>query len=198
MRGSDMTSLNLLRFPTLQRQQQSRQMWQLIGVGLVLGSMAAAGVLSVLSVHTDRLEVQTQRLQKQLAERKRWAQTQQEQQIQQQRISHQMAQLSQLQSQQEAWLLLQQGLLELIPGQGVHLQRLQVEAGRMDLQGHASHVQAMNLVAQKLAERWGIGVHLQTLESDGAAMGASAVSFAWQSQWPALGAGAGLSGKAKP
>jgi Tfp pilus assembly protein PilN len=193
-----MVGLNLLRFPTLERQQQSRRRWLFIGAGLVLGGVLAAGGLSVLARQTEQLKLQTQRVQNQLAESKRAAQTRQQQQMHLQLVGQQLRQLTHLKSQQEAWVEMQSSLLDVIPGQGVRLQRLQVEAGRIYLQGHAAHVPAMSLVAQMLAERWGTPLHLQSLETDGAATGASAFSFAWQGQWSALDLGSGPSRKGQP
>jgi Tfp pilus assembly protein PilN len=193
-----MVDLNLLRFPTLERQQQSRRRWLFIGAGLVLGGVLAAGGLSVLARQTEQLKLQTQRVQNQLAESKRAAQTRQQQQMHLQLVGQQLRQLTHLKSQQEAWVEMQSSLLDVIPGQGVRLQRLQVEAGRIDLQGHAAHVPAMSLVAQMLAERWGTPLHLQSVETGGAATGASAFSFAWQGQWSALDLGSGPSRKGQP
>ncbi|WP_108326409.1 MULTISPECIES: PilN domain-containing protein [unclassified Limnohabitans] len=193
-----MVGLNLLRFPTLERQQQSRRRWLFIGAGLVLGGVLAAGGLSVLAGQTEQLKLQTQKVQNQLAESKRAAQTRQQQQMDLQLVGQQLRQLTHLKSQQEAWVEMQSSLLDVIPGQGVRLQRLQVEAGRIDLQGHAAHVPAMSLVAQMLAERWGTPLHLQSVETGGAATGASAFSFAWQGQWSALDLGPGPSRKGQP
>jgi Tfp pilus assembly protein PilN len=193
-----MVDLNLLRFPTLERQQQSRRRWLFIGAGLVLGGVLAAGGLSVLAGQTEQLKLQTQKVQNQLAESKRAAQTRQQQQMHLQLVGQQLRQLTHLKSQQEAWVEMQSSLLDVIPGQGVRLQRLQVEAGRIDLQGHAAHVPAMSLVAQMLAERWGTPLHLQSVETGGAATGASAFSFAWQGQWSALDLGSGPSRKGQP
>jgi Tfp pilus assembly protein PilN len=193
-----MVGLNLLRFPTLERQQQSRRRWLFIGAGLVLGGVLAAGGLSVLAGQTEQLKLQTQKVQNQLAESKRAAQTRQQQQMHLQLVGQQLRQLTHLKSQQEAWVEMQSSLLDVIPGQGVRLQRLQVEAGRIDLQGHAAHVPAMSLVAQMLAERWGTPLHLQSVETGGAATGASAFSFAWQGQWSALDLGSGPSRKGQP
>jgi Tfp pilus assembly protein PilN len=193
-----MVGLNLLRFPTLERQQQSRRRWLFIGAGLVLGGVLAAGGLSVLAGQTEQLKLQTQKVQNQLTESKRAAQTRQQQQMHLQLVGQQLRQLTHLKSQQEAWVEMQSSLLDVIPGQGVRLQRLQVEAGRIDLQGHAAHVPAMSLVAQMLAERWGTPLHLQSVETGGAATGASAFSFAWQGQWSALDLGSGPSRKGQP
>ena len=192
-----MAHFNLLRFPTLEREQKQRQQWQTAGLGALLGALLAGSVLAVQCFETDQLVAQTQGLRSQLAERQRLAHTRQEQQVQNQLIRQQLSQLEQLQSQQQAWVLLHRGLLEVPPHHGIRLQRLQVEAGQLDLQGQAASAQAVSSVAQMLAERWGVPLNLQSLESDGAARDAAALSFAWQCQWPAL-LNAVAPGKAKP
>ncbi len=192
-----MAHFNLLRFPTLEREQKQRQQWQTAGLGALLGAFLAGSVLAVQCFETDQLVAQTQGLRSQLAERQRLAHTRQEQLVQNQLIRQQLSQLEQLQSQQQAWVLLHKGLLEVPPHHGIRLQRLQVEAGQLDLQGQAASAQAVSSVAQMLAERWGVPLNLQSLEADGSARDAAALSFAWQGQWPAL-LNAVASGKTKP
>lgn len=192
-----MAHFNLLRFPTLERQQKWRQQWQTSALGVLLGTLLAAGGLAVLSFQADQLAAQTQALRGQLAERQRWARTLQQQQVQNQLIRQQLTQLEQLQSQQQAWVLLHSGLLQVPPHHGIRMQRLQVEAGQLDLQGRATSAQALSSVAQMLTERWGISLNLLSLEADGTARDAAALSFAWQGQWPAL-VNAVAPGKAKP
>lgn len=192
-----MAHFNLLRFPTLERQQKWRQQWQTAGLGALLGALLAAGGLAVQSFQMDPLVSQTQALRSQLDERQRWAQTRQQQQAQNQLIRQQLTQLEKLQSQQQAWVLLHAGLQEVLPHQGIRLQRLQAEAGRLDLQGQAANAQAVGSGAQKLAERWGIPLNLQSLEADGTVQGSSTLSLAWQAPWPALQDGV-ASAKARP
>jgi hypothetical protein len=185
-----MAHFNLLRFPTLERQEKLRQQWQTAGLGALLGALLGAGCLMLQSFQTDQLAAQAHGLRSQLAERQRLAQTRQQQQVQNQLIRQQLAQLGQLQSQQQAWVLMHRGLLEVPPHLGIRLERLQVQAGQLDLQGQAASPRGVSSAAQKLSERWGIPLNLQSLEADGAVLGASALSFSWQGQWPALMNGA--------
>lgn len=192
-----MPYFNLLRFPTLERQQKWRQHWQTGGLGALLGALLAGGGLVLQSFETDQLAVQTHALKSQLAEHQRRAHVRQQQQAQNQLIHQQLTHLSQLQTQQQAWVRLHSGLWDVLPHDGIRLQRLQVEAGQLDLQGQAANAQAVSRAAQKLSEHWDIPLKLQSLEAHGGALDASMLSLAWQAQWPALQDGA-VSGKAPP
>jgi hypothetical protein len=92
--------------------------------------------------------------------------------------------------------LLQSSVLEEAQSLGLSLQRLHVEAGRIDIQGQAPTAQAMTRAVQRLSERWGQPLHLVSLEASSAA--ASVVTFVWQGTWPGVADGVVSLNKAKP
>lgn len=181
-----MADFNLLHYPTLDRQQRLRRQWRMAGMGAVLGAVLAGSVLTVWTWQIDSLREQTRGLQSQLEAHKRLAKEHQQRLSENQEVQKVSAQLVQLQAHQQAWSLLQSGLMEVPPGDGLRLQRLQVEAGRIDLQGHAPQAQTIAHVAQRLSERWGVSLNLQSLEDHTAGEGAQRVSFSWQTPWAAL------------
>jgi TolA-binding protein len=194
-----MTGFNLLRFPTLERQQREKRRWRSGWMGAGVGAVLAGGWMQWQSWQTDHLHQTLQGLQIQLAERQRQTQSQRQQAQQNQMQREQWAQLDRLQTQQQAWTLLQGSVLEEAQIQGLVLQRLQVDAGRIDIQGHAPTVQAMTRALQRLSERWGQPLHLSSLETFASGDFASTgVSFSWQGTWPALGDKATQQGQAKP
>lgn len=185
-----MADFNLLHYPTLERQQRLRRQWQMAGMGAGLGAALAGSVLTVWAWQMDSLRDQTRGLESQLETHKRLAKERQQRLAKNQEVQNVSAQLAQLQAHQQAWSLLQSGLVEVLPGDGLRLQRLQVEAGRIDLQGHAPQAQTIAHVAQHLSERWGVTLSLQSLEAHFAGEGSQGLSFAWQASWAALADGA--------
>lgn len=150
-----MSGFNLLHFPTLDRQASLRRRWRSGWMGAALGAVLAGIGVQWQSWQTDQLHQALQDLQSQLAERKRQTEWRQLQTQQNQIQIQQLAQLGQLQSQQQAWTLLQSSVLEQAKSLGLVLQRLQVESGRIEIQGHAPTAQAMARAVQQLSERWG-------------------------------------------
>lgn len=184
-----MADFNLLHYPTLDRQQRWRRQWRMAGVGAGMGAALAGSVLTVWAWQLDSLRDQTRELQGQLAEHKRLAQERQQRLAKNQEIQKVSAQLEQLQAHQQAWSLLHSGLVEVASGDGLRLQRLQIEAGRIDLQGHAPQANAIGHVAQRLSERWGVPLNMQSLEAHTAGEGVQGVNFSWQASWAALADG---------
>ncbi|MEY4733619.1 MAG: hypothetical protein RLZZ464_1685 [Pseudomonadota bacterium] len=185
-----MADFNLLRYPTLDRQQRLRRQWRMAGMGAGLGAALVGSVLMVWAWQIDSLRDQTRDFQSQLEAHKRLAKERQQRLAKNQEVQKVAAQLVQLQAHQQAWSLLHTGLMEVTLGDGLRLQRLQVESGRIDLQGHAPQAQTIAHVAQRLSERWGVSLSLQSLEAHPAGEGAQSVSFAWQASWAALADGA--------
>lgn len=188
--------LNLLRYPTLARQQRLHRHGRegLLGAGA--GALMAGAALLALSWRTDTLMVETQSLQAQLDERHRQVLAGQQRRAHNQQLQQVVTQLGPLQTQQLAWGQLHSGLQEVLPQHGLRLHRLQVESGRIDVHGQALDAQAIGRAAQALTERWGVPLALQSLEAD--ATQGQTVSFAWQASWPALAFGAGPSQRSKP
>ena len=185
-----MADFNLLHYPTLDRQQRLQRQWRMLGMGAGLGAALAGSVLTAWSWQIDSLRDQTRVLQSQLAEHKRLDKERQQRLAKNQEVQKISAHLVQLQVHQQAWGLLHSGLMEVASGDGLRLQRLQVEAGRIDLQGHAPQAKTIAHVAQRLSERWGVSLSLQSLEAHPAGEGAQSVSFAWHASWAALADGA--------
>lgn len=181
-----MADFNLLHYPTLERQQRLRRQWQMAGMGAGLGAALVGAVLTVWAWQIHSLRDQTSALQSQLETHKRLAKERQQRLAKNQEVQKVSAQLVQLQAHQQAWSLLQSGLMQVPPGDGLRLQRLQVEAGRIDLQGHAPQAQTIAHVAQRLSERWGVTLSLQSLEAHSSGEGGQGVSFSWQAPWAAL------------
>jgi hypothetical protein len=194
-----MPGFNLLQYPTLDRQESVRRQWRVGLVGVVLGGALAACAVQWLAWQTEHLLLRRQGLQTELSERKRQVELHQQQAVQNQTIRQQLTQLTQLQHQQQAWTLLQSAVMEEAQSQGLRLQRLQVESGRLEIHGQAPTVQAMSHAAQRLSARWGQPLHLSSLEAahvDHAAP--SGVSFVWQGTWAGLTNDVVLLNKAKP
>lgn len=190
------TSLNLLNYPTLERQQRLRRQGRAGGLGAAAGAVMAGVALYGMSWQTDGVDAQKKALQAQLDERQRKGQARQQRQAQNQELQQVLTQLGQMQTHQQAWTHVLSGLQEVLPQQGLRLQRLQVEAGRIDAQGLAPDAASITRAAQPLSERWGVPLILQSLETD--ASNAQGVSFAWQASWPALVDGALPLNRSKP
>lgn len=193
-----MSGFNLLHFPTLDRQQSRRRQWRAVWIGVGLGAVLAGSWVQWQLWQTDQLHQSLHELQGQLSERKRQIESRQQQAQKNQVLHQQLTQLARLQSQQQAWTLLQSSVLEEAQSLGLSLQRLHVEAGRIDIQGQAPTAQAMTRAAQRLSERWGQPLHLVSLEASSADTAASAVTFVWQGTWPGVADGVVSLNKAKP
>lgn len=194
-----MSDFNLLHFPTLDRQDRQRRRWRSGWIGAACGAALAGVWVQWQSLQTEALQRSLRDLQARLGERQQQAAGRQQQAAQNQIVRQQLAQLSVLQAQQHAWHRLHSGLLQEARSVGLVLQRLHVEAGRIDIQGQAPSAQAMTRAAQQLAQRWDQPLHLlslETLPAQGAAP--SAVSFVWQASWPGLVDGAAPLNKAQP
>jgi hypothetical protein len=178
------SGLNLLRYPTLERQQRRRRQGRAGLLGAGAGALMAGAALCAMSWQTDTWMAETQTLQARLDERQRKVIAGQQQQAENQKLQLVLAQLSPLQTHQPAWQQFQRGLQEALPQHGLRLQRLQVEAGRIEMYGQAQDTQAIGRAAQSLSERWAVPLSLQSLEAD--ASKAPSVSWAWQAHWPAL------------
>jgi hypothetical protein len=194
-----MPDFNLLHYPTLDRQQSLRRQWRSGLVGAFLGIALAGSAVAWWSWQTEQLQQTRQSVQAQWVERKRQTDLRQQQRQQDQSVQQQLAQLSLLQSRQQAWLLLQSSVMEEAQSQGLRLQRLQVEAGRVEIQGQAPSAQVMSDAAQRLSDRWGQPLHLLSLEALPASEAASkGVSFVWQGTWPGLTEAVVQTHKARP
>ena len=194
-----MAGFNLLKFPTLDRRQRGQRRWRLGWMGAGVGAVLAGGWVQWQSWQTDQLHQTLHGLQIRWAERQRQTQSHRQQAQHHQIQREQLDQLARLQTQHQAWTLLHGSLLEEARSQGFILQRLQVEAGRIEIQGQAPNTHAMTSALQRLSARWGQPLHLSSLEAWAAGDTASTgVSFTWQGTWPALANGLVLPSKAKP
>lgn len=188
--------LNLLHYPTLDRQQHLQRLGRAAVLGIAVGAVVTGAALWVMVWQTDNVNVQKKGLQSQWDERQRQGLARQQRMAQNQQVQQVLTQLKLLQTHQLAWTQLQNGLLDVLPPQGHRLQRLQVENGRIDVQGQAPDAPSMGRASQPLSERWGVPVLLQSLEAD--ASGAQGVTFVWQAHWSALVDGAQPISRAKP
>lgn len=188
--------LNLLRYPALERQQRWRRQSRQGVIGLGVGILLATLVLCAMSWHTDALKAETKSIQAQWDERQRRVIARQQRQAQNLQLQKVLGQLDQVQTHQKAWVLLQSELQSVLSQHGLRVQRLQVEAGRLNLQGQAVDAKDIGLAAQSLSERWGTPLALQSLEAD--ATKAPAVTFAWQASWSALFDGSGPPQRGQP
>jgi hypothetical protein len=194
-----MSGFNLLHYPTLDRLDRQRRRWRSGWIGAACGAMLAGSWVQWQSLQTEALQSTLTDLQARLGERQRQATGRQQQASQNQILRQQLDQLSVLQAQQQAWHRLHSGLLQEARSAGLVLQRLQVEAGRIDIQGQAPSAQAMTRAAQQLAQRWDQPLHLLSLEAVPAqGEASSAVSFVWQGRWPALADGSAPTSKVQP
>lgn len=194
-----MPDFNLLHYPTLDRQESLWRQWRSGLAGLFVGVAVTGSALAWWSWQTEQLQQMRQGVQAQVVERKRQTDLREQQRLQDQSVQQQLAQLSQLQSRQQAWLLLQSSVMAEAQSQGLRLQRLQVEAGRVEIHGQAPSAQVMSGAAQRLSERWGQPVHLLSLEALPASdVASTGVSFVWQGTWPGLTDGAIPISKARP
>ncbi|WP_108412853.1 hypothetical protein [Limnohabitans sp. Jir72] len=183
-----MADFNLLHFPTLDRQETWRRQWHSGWMGVAFGFVLAGCWVQWQIIETDKLQQALHELQTRLNERQRQAQLHQQAAKRNQALQQQWTQLTQLQSRQHVWTLFQSSLLEDAQRLGLSLQRLQVEAGRIDIQGQAPTAQAMSHALQHLSERWGQPLRLVSMEMMSVGDAAlSPVSFAWQANWPGLG-----------
>jgi Tfp pilus assembly protein PilN len=197
LEGVDMSAgLNLLHYPTLDRQQRLQRLGRAAVLGVAAGAVVTGAALWVMAWQTDSVNAQKKGLQTQLDQRQRQGLARQQRLAQNQQVQQVLTQLKLLQTHQLAWTQLQNGLLDVLPPQGHRLQRLQVETGRIDVQGLAPDAPSIGRASQPLSERWGVPVLLQSLEADASV--AQGVTFAWQAHWPALVDGALPTGRAKP
>jgi len=191
-----MTDLNLLQFPTLQRQQARQRQWRWGLWSGCCGAALTAVITAAVAWQTDTWQRQAQAIEQRLAQRKTAMKNQQQREQHNQQLQQELTQLSRLQSHQQAWVSLQNDLQEVLAQQGVQVQRLQIDNGRIDLQGWAPDAAAMGRASHTLSLRWGQTLNLQSLEAEAA--GRSGLAFAWGAQWPALTDGLQSQSKAKP
>lgn len=182
-----MAGFNLLHFPMLDRQKTWRHRWRSGCGGAAVGFVLASCWVQWQISQTDKLTQALHELQARLSERQRQTQLQLQSVQRNQILQQQLTQLAQLQSRQQAWVKFQSSLLEDAQQLGLSLQRLQVEAGRIDIRGQAPTAQAMSYALQRLSEHWGHPLRLVSMEMVSVGDAAlSPVSFAWQASWPGL------------
>lgn len=191
-----MADLNLLQFPTLQRQQARQRQWRWGLWSGLSGAALTALITAAVAWQTDTWQRQTQAIEQRLAQRKLAIKNHQERDQKNQQLQQELTELSRLQSNQQAWVSLQNDVQEVLAQQGVQVQRLQIDSGRIDLQGWAPDAAAMGRASHTLSQRWGQTLNLQSLEAE--ATGRSGLLFAWGAQWPALADGPQPQSKAKP
>ncbi len=194
-----MSGFNLLHYPTLDQHLRLRRRWLALGLGAAWGVLLAGGWLQWQIGQTEQLRQTLQGHESRWKEHTRQAEAGQLLRQQNQAQNAQTAWLTRVQTQQSAWTVLQSSLLEEAPRHGLHLQRLQVEADRIEVHGQAPSAQAMNRALQALSKRWGHGLYLLSQEAALAAdTPAPGVSFVWQGTWPGLSDGPVSDSKVKP
>ncbi len=175
-----MRALNLLRHPSLAREQKVFHRWWTSLAGLLVGTSLAWGWQQWLGWETARLRQAQNHLQEALRTRQQQANEAVKQQSQVRRHAEQMAQIKQIAEHQQVWLRLHEGLEQEARNRGLRLVRLQSEAEQIELHGTMSRPDVMAQVRQSLSAQWP-----QPLVLTSMALGpAEEVHFVWQARWP--------------
>lgn len=202
-------NFNLLRYPNLARQQRRRQQLWGLGSGFI-GSLVLAWVgMEWLAISTGTLRHDLQQLQAQATQRQQQVQAAQSLARERQTAQRQQAHLLQVGQQQQTLVAWHAALQEEVPRHGLVLQRLHIEADRLELQAQAPGAQAMTAAGQRLSQRLGQPLAVTSLSEVAGAPALvpsqiPAVAFSWQGSWPRLvqtpakGSAPGASAGAKP
>ena len=192
-----MMVFNLLQYPALASQRRRIHRRWTSWAGLAAGSLVAVWLVSQLQekkqlVDQERalLEFRMQQVQNQLAADKA-------RQVRQQTWQQQDAHIQLLNAQQRRWEALHLALLRETGPDTVQLQRLQLDAQTLELQGQAKDVQRMAQVRERLsspmaapaqAVSWTLVsvVNVPAMED---ATAPPPLEFVWRTDWPQVGAG---------
>ena len=176
-----MRALNLLNYPSLARQKKIFQRCWSGLAGVLLGGFLAWSWLQWQEVQTARLLQEQSHLQAALAKRAQQAKEAGQQQTRSRLQAAQLGQLKQIVQHQQAWVSLHEALHKEAQGRGLRLQRLQVQAEKMELQGTMTRFEAMSETRQNLSDQLD-----QTFGLASVMVGpGEEVSFVWQAIWPA-------------
>jgi hypothetical protein len=197
-------SWNLLNFPSLHQQRRRRHRVITTLVGLALGALLAEGTRYGLDGSLQRLREQQQRLQQEWHEHSENLKHRRQQNVALEKRHQQAQHLAQIAQQHQAWAALNQALRGEMQEASWRLLRLQLESGRLELQGWSRDFESLSAARQTLMG------HLQShiphaqpaseMPSDlvrqtrvstrgGGAAGASEgmdLEFVWVTAWPAL------------
>lgn len=175
-----MRALNLLRYPSLAREQKIFHRWWTSLAGLLVGTSVAWAWQQWLGLETAQLKQTESHLQEALRTRQQQAQETGQQQSQWRRHSEQWAQLKQIAEHQQAWMTLYESLEHEARNRGLRLVRLQSEADQIELQGTMNRADAMAQVWQSLSAQWP-----QPLALTSMTLGpVEEVNFVWKARWP--------------
>lgn len=176
-----MRALNALHYPNLDRRQKRlHQVWTACAGGCV-GAALAWGWQNGLESQTLQLQQAHSRLQAEWDARQQRAQDTARRQNQERMQQSQAVHLQHIAEHQQAWVALHEGLLQEAGSHGLQLTRLQVETGKIELQGSLTRLAAMAEVRQS------VSAHLpQALAMTRMTIGpAQDGGFVWQAAWPA-------------
>lgn len=192
-----MKSFNLLQYPALASQRRRfHSRWTSLS-GLLVGSLTAFGLMSVVQ------EKHLQRVQEGVALQSHLKQMQQQQtqdkvlQAQQNTWLQQHARVQALSAQQSRWEALHQALLFEAGPDSVQLLRLQLDAQTLELHGQAKDVQLMAQARARLskplseppmATTWTLVSLVNVAGAEGVSPQAP-LEFVWQVPWPQVGSG---------
>lgn len=180
-----MRPLNLLNYPSLDRQRRAFHRWWSGLAGLLLGGALAWAWQQWLVLETARLQQVQSHLEEAWARRTQRDQEAGRHQTQMRWQAEQAGHLQQIVAHQKAWMALHKALQQEAETQDLRLVRLQAEAGSLELHGAMARFDAMDDARQGLSDQLA-----QVFALTSMAVGASdEVNFVWQATWPAAQGG---------
>jgi hypothetical protein len=176
-----MRALNALHYPSQARQQKRFHQGWTACAGWCVGVGMAWGWQHWQELQTVQLQQTHKRLQSDWDARKAQAQDAAWRQNQGRQQQAKAVHLQQIAEHQQAWVALHDRLLHEAASHGLQLARLQVEAGKIELQG------SLKRWAEMAEVRQGVSAHLpQALTMSRMTTGlAQDGVFVWQAAWPA-------------
>lgn len=188
---------NLLQYPALASQRRKIHRRWTSWTGLVVGSLVALGLMSLVQ-EKQRLLAQERavlasrlmRIQNQLAQAKA---RQANEKTWQQQAGH----IQWLRAQQQRWETLHSALIRETGPDTVQIQRLQLDGQTLELHGQAKDMQRMAqararlsspLVAAAQDASWTLVSLVNAPGTDGGAVPAP-LTFVWRTDWPQVGSG---------
>lgn len=177
-----MRALNLLRHPSLTRQQKVFHRWWSSLAGLLLGGAMAWSWLQWQELQTASLQQEQSLLQASLATRAQLAKEAARRQSQWRLETEQVAHLKQVAQHQQAWAALHDSLQAEARQGGLRLERLQAEAEKIEFHGTSLHVDAITHAQQRLSDQLDHPLALASITTTPH----EGVSFVWQAVWPAV------------
>lgn len=187
---------NLLNYPIQARQRRLRWRWGSALVCGLIGLATGAGVLHGIRLDMRALALEQSQLQTQLVQRQAQARAHKARQEAQVLAQRQQIFLTQVQQHQQAWLRLQQAVLQEAGRKGWALERLQVDGGRLELQGRVRDAQSLAAAQTRLSEKLQTPLTLTSLVASPADMSDHSSTdhgptdlglvFVWHGDWPSL------------